>query len=32
MGRSVDLVMADAMRKPRFIESANQTRRDLYVA
>lgn len=26
LGRSVDLVMAGAMRKPRFIEAANETR------
>lgn len=32
LGRSVDLVMAESMRKPRFIESANQTRRVLYAA
>ncbi len=32
LGRPVDLVMAGAMRKRRFIESANQTRRLLYVA
>jgi predicted nucleotidyltransferase len=29
-GRPVDLVMAGAMRKPRFIESANETRQVLY--
>lgn len=32
LGRSVDLVMVEAIRKPRFIESANQTRRVLYAA
>lgn len=32
LGRPVDLVMASAMRKPRFIEAVNQTRRDLYAA
>ena len=32
LGRSVDLVMAGAMRKPRFIELANQTRREIYAA
>jgi uncharacterized protein len=32
LGRSVDLVMASAMLKPRFIESANETRRELYAA
>jgi len=32
LGRPVDLVMASAMRKPRFIESVNQTRRLLYAA
>lgn len=32
LGRSVDLVMVGAMRKPRFIASANETRRELYAA
>lgn len=32
LGRKVDLVMISAMRKPRFIESVNQTRRLLYAA
>jgi len=32
LGRSVDLVMVEGMRKPRFVESANQTRRVLYAA
>lgn len=32
LGRDVDLVMASALRKPRFIESVNQTRRLLYAA
>ena len=32
LGRPVDLVMAGALRKPRFIESANQSRRLLYAA
>jgi predicted nucleotidyltransferase len=32
LGRPVDLVMAGAMRKPRFIEAANETRRLLYAA
>ena len=32
LGHPVDLVMADAMRKPRFIEAANQTRHLLYAA
>jgi predicted nucleotidyltransferase len=32
LGRPVDLVMASAMRKPRFIASVNQTRRLLYAA
>ncbi len=32
LGRSVDLVMSSAMRKPRFIESVNETRRLLYAA
>lgn len=32
LGHPVDLVMADAMRKPRFIEAANQTRQLLYAA
>jgi predicted nucleotidyltransferase len=32
LGRSVDLVMVGAMRKPRFIELANQTRREIYAA
>jgi predicted nucleotidyltransferase len=32
LGRSVDLVMASAMQKPRFIESALETRRELYAA
>ena len=31
-GRPVDLVMAGAMRKPRFIESANESRRVLYAS
>lgn len=30
LGRPVDLVIASAMRKPRFIESANSTRHQLY--
>ncbi len=32
LGRSVDLVMASAMRKPHFIEAANETRQVLYAA
>jgi hypothetical protein len=32
LGRSVDLVMVDAMRKQHFIESANESRRLLYAA
>lgn len=32
LGRSGDLVMAGAMRKPRFIEAANETRQVLYAA
>ena len=32
LGRKVDLVMASAMRKPRFIESVNQSRQLLYAA
>lgn len=32
LGRPVDLVMAGAIRKPRFIEAANETRRLLYAA
>jgi len=32
LGRPVDLVMAGAMRKPHFIEAANETRRLLYAA
>ena len=32
LGRRVDLVMASAVRKPRFIESVNQTRHVLYAA
>jgi predicted nucleotidyltransferase len=32
LGRSVDLVMVGAMRKPRFIEAANQTRQEIYAA
>lgn len=32
LGRPVDLVMASALRKPRFIESVNETRRLLYAA
>ena len=32
LGRSVDLVMVGAMRKPRFIESVNASRRLLYAA
>jgi predicted nucleotidyltransferase len=32
LGRPVDLVMASAMRKPRFIEAANETRQLLYAA
>jgi len=32
LGLPVDLVMTSAMRKPRFIESVNQTRRLLYAA
>lgn len=32
LGRPVDLVMAGAMRKPRFVEAANESRRGLYAA
>ena len=32
LSRRVDLVMASALRKPRFIESVNQTRQLLYAA
>lgn len=32
LGRRVDLVMAGAMRKPRFIAAVNETRRLLYAA
>ena len=32
LGRPVDLVMAGGMRSPRFIASANETRRLLYAA
>lgn len=32
LGRSVDLVMVGAMRKPHFIEAANESRRLLYAA
>lgn len=32
LGRSVDLVMVGAMRKPSFIRSANETRHLLYAA
>jgi uncharacterized protein len=32
LGRPVDLVMASAMRKPRFIEAAARTRQDVYAA
>lgn len=32
LGHPVDLVMAGAIRKPRFIEAANQTRQLLYAA
>ena len=32
LGCRVDLVMASALRKPRFIESVNQTRQLLYAA
>lgn len=32
LGRPVDLVMASAMRKPRFIEAADLTRQDVYAA
>jgi predicted nucleotidyltransferase len=32
LGRSVDLVMVGAMRKPRFIESADQTRQVAFAA
>ena len=32
LGRPVDLVMASAMRKPRFVESVKETRRLLYAA
>lgn len=32
LGRSVDLIMASALRNPRFIESINESRRLLYAA
>jgi predicted nucleotidyltransferase len=32
LGRPVDLVMASAMRKPRFIEAVDLTRQDVYAA
>jgi predicted nucleotidyltransferase len=32
LGRPVDLVMLGAMRKPRFVESANESRQLLYAA
>lgn len=32
LGRPVDLVMAGAMRKQRFIQSANETRQEIYAA
>ena len=32
LGRSVDLVMAGAVRKPRFIRSVNESRQLLYAA
>ena len=32
LGRSLDLVMVGAMRKPRFIESADQTRQVAFAA
>ena len=32
LGYPVDLVMADAMRKPHFIASVNQSRQSLYAA
>ncbi|MDP9355117.1 MAG: nucleotidyltransferase domain-containing protein [Chloroflexota bacterium] len=32
LGRPVDLVMAGAMRNPRFIQSANESRQILYAA
>ena len=32
LGRSVDLVMVGAMRKPSFVRSANETRQLLYAA
>jgi predicted nucleotidyltransferase len=32
LGRPVDLIMASAMRKPRFIEAVNETRQLLYAA
>jgi len=32
LGRPVDLVMAGAIRKPRFVEAANESRRVLYAA
>lgn len=32
LGRSVDLVMVGAMRKPRFIQSVNRSRQLLYAA
>jgi predicted nucleotidyltransferase len=32
LGRPVDLVMSGAMRKPRFVESAGDTRQVLYAS
>ena len=32
LGRPVDLVMAGAIRKPRFLEAVNESRRVLYAA
>lgn len=32
LGRPVDLIMASALRKPRFIEAVNETRQVLYAA
>lgn len=32
LGRPVDLVMASAMQRPRFIEAASETRQELYAA
>lgn len=32
LGREVDLIMASAMRKPRFIRSVSETRQVLYAA